>query len=341
MNKGTGGGRTKAPKPLISLGASPKKRGGVVVLGVAKMELDKSLRANYFGPLGSKKRTLRNKAVASPRPDNAADANIRIKIRGLNQEASATKSIVIVDTYEKTSDNAPAMGLLHEYLKTLGVPKSRLPDVAADIHALALARAKAEVAGRAAPVAAPAPFAEALEAMTLKERRAALIQHYGLLPDKDGKYALPKEKRWETVRGKNPAPEKFLTWLNEVFPDRREIGMVLSDLKHLDKSAYDKVMLWAGARSKMPRAVINSFDLPTRITKYDPVRDANAPKSWAEVSLRVERGEDSFKKSKSIFFTRSPPHSPSDLTRAVSRSCDTGKSLIYLLTGFRVMPCCV
>lgn len=159
-----------------------------------------------------------------------------------------------------------------------------------------------------APVAARTPFREALEAMTLKDRRSALIQHYGLLPDKDGKYALPEEKKWETVRGgKNPPPEKFLTWLNEVFPDRREIGMVLSDLKHLDEAAYDKVMLWAGARSKMPRAVIDSFGLPSRITKYDPERDANAPRSWAEVHERAKRGEDSFKNLQRTF-ARVQPH---------------------------------
>jgi hypothetical protein len=221
-----------------------------------------------------------------------------------------TKTQAIVDKYGKTSDNAPAMGHLHDYLKTLGVPDSRLPELAADVHAYALAQAKREVAGRAAQAAASAApsFAEALEAMTLKERRAALAKHYGLLPDKDGKYALPEKKKWKNAKEGEPTPEKFRAWLNEVFPDRRKIGMVLSDLKHLDEDAYDKVVKgWARKNSKIEKAVIDSFDLPTRITKYDPVRDADAPKSWPEVYERAARGEDSVK-NLTRTFQRVQPH---------------------------------
>jgi hypothetical protein len=68
------------------------------------------------------------------------------------REAPATNSEAQVDKYRKTSHNASAMGLLHEYLRTtLGVPESLVPELAADMHALALARVKAEVARRAAP----------------------------------------------------------------------------------------------------------------------------------------------------------------------------------------------
>jgi hypothetical protein len=170
------------------------------------------------------------------------------------------------------------------------------PDERAHIASMAACVREVTSPEPPAPVAAkPAPFAEALEAMTLKDRRAALIQHYGLLPDKKGKYALPEEKKWETVRGKNPAPEKFRAWLNEVFPDRREIGMVLSDLKHLSKSAYEKMMDWSGQDSNIPKAVIDTLGLPSKVVQYDPVRDANAPKSLDEAALRALRGEDSFK----------------------------------------------
>jgi hypothetical protein len=182
------------------------------------------------------------------------------------------------------------------------------PDERAHIASMAACVREVTSPEPPAPVAAkPAPFAEALEAMTLKDRRAALIQHYGLLPDKKGKYALPEEKKWETVRGKNPAPEKFRAWLNEVFPDRREIGMVLSDLEHLDSRAYEKVMRWSDKNSKLDKAVIDGFDLPTRITKYDPERDAAAPKSWAEVHDRAASGEDSFENLKRSF-ERAAPH---------------------------------
>jgi hypothetical protein len=204
------------------------------------------------------------------------------------RETPATKGKAQVDKYGETSDNAPAMGLLHEYLKTLGVPDSRLPKLAAKIDALV----KAEVAERAAPEPAQetkpetAAFREALEAMTLKDRRAALDQHY----------SARKKNTWTKARGGDKAtPEKFRAWLDSTFPDRREVGLVLSDLKHLDAPAYDKMINWTRPNSGVSKAVIDSFGLPTKITKYDPVRDANAPKSLAEVVSRVERGEDSFK----------------------------------------------
>jgi hypothetical protein len=197
-----------------------------------------------------------------------------------------TDSEAPVDKNRKTSDNALAMGLLHEYLKTLGVHESRLPEMAADMHAHALRLVKGEVAGRAAPVNRPAPFAEALEVMTLKERRAALDAHY----------AAVKKNTWTKARSDERAtPEKFLAWLDSVFPDRREVGVVLSDLQHLDAPAYKKIFNWSRPDSGVSKAVIDSFGLPSKATKYDPVRDANAPKSLAEVVARVERGEGSFR----------------------------------------------
>jgi len=201
-------------------------------------------------------------------------------------EAPATNSQVIVENYGETSHSPPDMGHLHEYLKTLGVPESRLPEVAADVHAHALKLVKGEVTGRAAPVAAPVPFAEALEAMTLKDRRAALAKHY----------AAVKKNTWTKARGDDRAtPEKFLAWLDGVFPDRREIGMALSDLQHLDKPAYEKVFNWSRPNSGVSKAEIDSFGLPSKATKYDPVRDASAPASFAEVVERAERGEGSFR----------------------------------------------
>jgi len=218
------------------------------------------------------------------------------------RQAPATNSEAPVDKYRKTSHNPPDMGLLHEYLRTtLGVPESLVPELAADMHALALARVKAEVTGRAAPVAAPAPFAEALEAMTLKERRAALDQHY----------AARKKNTWAQAKGDKPTPEKFLAWLDVVFPDRRKIGLVLSDLKHLDEAAYDKVVMgWARKNSKIEKTVIESFGLPTKITPYDAERDANAPKSFAEVVEQAVQGKGSFKKLNRDF-KRTLYHAPS------------------------------
>jgi hypothetical protein len=208
------------------------------------------------------------------------------------REAPATKGQGLVDNYENLSHSQLAMGLLHEYLKTtLGVPESRLPEMVADMHAHALKLVKGEVAGRAAPVAAPAPFREALEAMTLKERRAALIEHYGLVPDEHGKYALPEKKKWENAKEGNPTPEKFLAWLDVVFPDRRKIGMVLSDLKYLAPDAYVKLHNWSNKKPKLATETIDSFGLPSKRTSYDPARDAIAPAELKKLQRSLGRAQ--------------------------------------------------
>jgi hypothetical protein len=129
------------------------------------------------------------------------------------------------------------------------------------------------------------PLAATLETMALKQRKDALDKHY----------AARKENTWTMAKSAKPTPEEFLTWLDATFPERREIGMALSDLKHLDKPAYDKVIEWSRNKSKIPEATIEAFGLPTKTTKYDPVRDAKAPTSLAEVYARAERGEDSLK----------------------------------------------
>jgi hypothetical protein len=194
-----------------------------------------------------------------------------------------------VEKYEKPAYK-PDMDGLNNYLKSQGVPESIQPELAAKIDRLV----KAEITGREAVPAAAPSFAAALEAMTLKDRRAALIQHYGLVPDKDGKYGLPEEKKWATVRGENPTPEQFKDWLDSWCCNRREIGMVLSDLRHLDARAYEKLHNWS-QDSKIEKGRIDALDLPTKTTKYDPARDANAAVSFAEIVTRAERGEDTFK----------------------------------------------
>jgi hypothetical protein len=112
---------------------------------------------------------------------------------------------------------------------------------------------KAEIAGRAAPHRAPqteaASFAQALEVMTMEDRKAALDNHYG----------ARKKNTWTKAKGVRPSPETFKLWLDAVFPDRGEIGMVLSDLKHLDPPAYEKVMYWSRTKTALPKETIDSF----------------------------------------------------------------------------------
>lgn len=120
----------------------------------------------------------------------------------------------------------------------------------------------------------------------------------------DRYYAVRKETTWAKAKGNDPSPKGFGKWLNKTFPGRDEIGMVLSDLKHLDEDAYDTMMRWSEKRSKVPREVIESFRLPSGRVSYDAERDASAPRTMAEVRERAATGEASIK----------------DLTRAYSRA---------------------
>ena len=138
--------------------------------------------------------------------------------------------------------------------------------------------------GRAAATAAESPLAAALKDMSLMERRAALKTHYA---------AALKGNTWTDAKSAKPTPQEFLAWLDAVFPDRREIGLVLSDLRHLDPPARKKIFNWSLAGSGVSKDAIKSFGVPSKVTRYDPVRDAGAPSSRAEVYARAERGEDS------------------------------------------------
>jgi hypothetical protein len=162
----------------------------------------------------------------------------------------------------------------------------RAPDQGMAVAALAK-ESGAETTARSEQSAPPArhPLAAALDTMTLEQRRTALDEHY----------AARKQNTWTQAKGTKPTPDTFLAWLDVTFPDRRDVGLVLSDLRHLDPPAYKKVDNWSRENSGVSKETITGFGLPTKTMKYDAERDANAPQSLAEVYARAERGEDSVK----------------------------------------------
>ncbi len=141
------------------------------------------------------------------------------------------------------------------------------------------------------------PVIDLLMHLSLEEREIELKKRYS------------KRVSWTEAKSNKPTPEEFLAWLDRSFPDRRQIGMVLSDLKYLDKAAYDKVMNWSRSESGIPAAMIESFGLPSKITRYDPARDANAPASLSEAVSRAQRGDGSFKELNRQF-ARARYHAP-------------------------------
>jgi hypothetical protein len=166
------------------------------------------------------------------------------------------------------------------------VKKMICGNASADDRALA-----SGMVARAETQAATNPFAAALEVMTLQQRKDALKAHYAALHEEQ-EQAGAATKPWSEARCAKPTHEEFLAWLDGRYPDRGNIGFLLSDLKHLDEAAYKKVDNWV--RGGMTKETLQAFGLPSKITAYDPVRDADAPKSFAEARARAERGE-SFK----------------------------------------------
>ncbi len=194
-----------------------------------------------------------------------------------------------VKTGDATLEQAQAK--IGQVIESLGFAKAAKLFVGAaspDERALLASMVDADlVAGVLAPK--EPTFTELLALMSPDDRKAALNTHY-----------TPR-KSWAEVRRKKPMPGDMLAWLDTNFPDRREIGMVLSDLAHLDEDAYEKVMAWRTKRAGIPAEIIDSLCLPSGRQSFDPERDANAPKSWNEVIERAERGEDTFRNLNNAF----------------------------------------
>jgi hypothetical protein len=149
---------------------------------------------------------------------------------------------------------------------------------------LSVRPAAAETTRSAPPLSA---FGVSLLPMNQAQREAALKKYYPKKYVKDGEKI--KRTTWTEARGNNtrPTPKMFLEWLGESYPDRREVGVVLSDMKFLDKSAYDKALNWSKTTSGISREIIASFGLPSKMTKYDLEQSAAA---FAEVTSALKMG---------------------------------------------------
>jgi uncharacterized protein affecting Mg2+/Co2+ transport len=137
------------------------------------------------------------------------------------------------------------------------------------------------------------PLAIILDGMSPEQREIELKRHYKIGLEYEG---LTDRKTWSEVRSKNPQPKEFLNWLDTHFSDRKKIRLLLSDMKFLDKAAYDKISDWSRSTSDIPAKTIASFGLPSRYQKFDPIVDATAPTSLAQVFSRAENGKESLKK---------------------------------------------
>jgi hypothetical protein len=138
---------------------------------------------------------------------------------------------------------------------------------------------KAEAAGRDAKSRSEPASVEKLAAMKLKERRAFLDQHY--------QDRMP----WAEARPKRPReamPADFLEWADRNFPDRRRLGLVLSDLATLDKEAYGKLRHWANRKGNAAKIDPVQFGFPSKVVHYDPTKPVP---TGAELFKAIERGD--------------------------------------------------
>lgn len=121
--------------------------------------------------------------------------------------------------------------------------------------------------------------AEMLGAMKLRDRKAALERHYqGRTPWADVRPGKPQE----------PAPDDFEQWADSNFPDRRRLGLVLSDLRALDKEAYGKLRHWANPRGNAVKIDPARFGFPSKVVRYDPAKPAP---TGAQVFEAFDRGD--------------------------------------------------
>jgi len=123
--------------------------------------------------------------------------------------------------------------------------------------------------------------AEKLSAMTLKDRRDFLEWRY------------QNRKPWAEARPKTREPAQkdferraFEQWADDNFPDRRQLGLVLSDLNALDKEAYSKLRRWAS--NKVAKIDPADFGFPSKVVHYDQSKPAP---TGAEVFKALEQGD--------------------------------------------------
>ena len=144
--------------------------------------------------------------------------------------------------------------------------------------------------GMAARVQAIHSLAAELETMTLKQRQLALGAHYAAQHEEKKKTG-EKIKTWEEARSDEPTPNEFVAWLDKTYPDRCAVGLMLSDMKHLDKPAYIKVIQWSQRKSKIPKATIDGFGLPRKKQLNDKLLATEGAPTGAQVFEAFERGD--------------------------------------------------
>jgi hypothetical protein len=278
-------------------------------LAAARATTDKEERAAAlisvapFLPEGEREAVLREALAATP-----AKAYLRTLLEAYKAESHST-----VENSEISADNPPDMdqspdigGATLEQAQTLlgqvigkigfsAVAKMIVEAASPDDRALLagmVARGR-ELTGRApAPVEEPAQetkteaqvrakkpvarppsrvkhsFFEVSRPTNLRHRHSALVEHY------EGRTA------WEDWKGEaDPTPDDFNKWLDSWASDRRRVGLLYSDLRYLDWSAYVKLKNWKKRDSGVSKKVIASFGLPTKIKTPRPRRVVRSKRS--------------------------------------------------------------
>jgi hypothetical protein len=213
------------------------------------------------------------------------------------KDARKTDSKAPVENYEKPSYNPPDMDqspdiggaawkqrlhrlINNEEYEAVEEECTRYASARAGAPNLGMAAHGREVASvPEAPIKAKKPvarppsrvkhsFIEVSRQTNLRHRHSALVEHY------EGRTA------WEDWKGEaDPTPDDFNKWLDSWASDRRRVGLLYSDLRYLDWSAYVKLKNWKKPDSGVSKKVIASFGLPTKIKKPRPKRVVRSKRS--------------------------------------------------------------
>jgi tetratricopeptide (TPR) repeat protein len=123
------------------------------------------------------------------------------------------------------------------------------------------------------------PVAVTVAFMSTKDRQAFLDLHYA------------SRASWAKIRSEEPTPAELRAWADQNFPDRREMILVISDLQHLDKEAYLKVMHWRRRLIGNEKdRLLTQLGFPSKQGKFSKTLAAFAP-AGAEMFDSLREGD--------------------------------------------------
>ena len=127
-----------------------------------------------------------------------------------------------------------------------------------------------------------------LPMMSLADRRDFLCGYYR------------NRRGWADYRSRYPTQAEMKAWADREFPDRRALGLVPGDLRHLDIDAYQKITNWGRETSVgNPSDIADDLGFPMKKKLNDALIRTSTLPTGADVFRSLRRGDpDALQKSR-------------------------------------------